>query len=99
MLRLLGGRLLIMDRLHKVGICSPSRCFGCLTPSPECVNHVFCTGDIAKLVWGLFEVMVGVFSTASTVRHKLINWWLKLVTGPYLRYIVQLLPSLICWNL
>ncbi|XP_027103043.1 uncharacterized protein [Coffea arabica] len=74
MLRLLYGRLPLMDVLHKFKVLGLSRCFCCsLNPSPGTINHVFCTGEMAKQVWGCFEGLIGGFSAAFTVRHKEIS--------------------------
>ncbi|XP_071926144.1 uncharacterized protein [Coffea arabica] len=99
MLRLIGSRLLVMDRLHKLGIVGPSRCGCCLYPGQESLDHIFCTGEAAKRIWGYFEGVVGGFQESFTVRHKLVSWWLRPTRNPYLQYLFRLLPSLICWHL
>ena len=100
MLRLLYGRLPLMDMLHRFGVLDLSRCFCCnLNPSPETINHVFCMGEVAKQVWGCFEGLIGGFSAAFTVRHKVMSWWVKPTLNNYLDFILRTLPSLICWNL
>ena len=49
MLRLLYGRLPLMDVLQKFGILGPSRCFCCnLSSSPETINHIFYTGEVVS---------------------------------------------------
>ncbi|XP_071940080.1 uncharacterized protein [Coffea arabica] len=99
MLRLVGFRLPVMDRLHKLGILGPSRCFCCLYPCQESIDHIFCTGVAAKRIWGYFEEVIGGFWDSSTLRHKLVSWWLRPTRNRYLLYLFRLLPSLICWNL
>ncbi|XP_027122034.2 uncharacterized protein [Coffea arabica] len=100
MLRLMYGRLPLMDVLHKFGFLGPSKCFCCsLSPSPETISHIFCTGEVARQVWGCFEGIIGGFSEALTIRHKVMSWWVKPNTNPYLGFVHRILPSLICWNL
>ncbi|XP_027170444.1 uncharacterized protein LOC113770234 [Coffea eugenioides] len=70
MLRLLGGRLPVMDILHKFGVVGPSRCFCCSFPCQESLDHIFCTGEVARRIWANFEVVVGGFGVSSTIRHK-----------------------------
>ena len=49
MLRLMYGRLSLMDVLHKFGFLDPSKCFYCsLRPSPKTISHIFFTGEVAK---------------------------------------------------
>ena len=77
MLRLMSGRLPVMDILHKFGVLGPSCYFCCLHPSQQSINHIFCTGEFARQVWGFFEVVIGGVSNSLTTRHKVITWWLK----------------------
>nr|XP_027082465.1 uncharacterized protein LOC113704792 [Coffea arabica] len=99
MLRLVGSHLPVMDRLHKLGIFGPSCCGCCLHPCQESSDHIFCTEEAAKRIWGYFEGVIGGFQESFTIRHKLVSWWLKPTRNPYLQYLFRLLPSLICWNL
>ena len=99
MLRLVGFRLPVMDRLHKLGIHGPSRCFCCLYPCQESIDHIFCTRVAAKQIWGYFEGVIGGFRDSYTLRHKLVSWWLRPNRNRYMLYLFRLLPALICWNL
>lgn len=73
MLRLIGSRLPVMDRLHKLGILGRSRCFCCLHPCQESTNHIFYTEVAAKRIWGYFEGVIGGFRDSPTARHKLVS--------------------------
>nr|XP_027083712.1 uncharacterized protein LOC113706014 [Coffea arabica] len=99
MSRLVGSYLLVMGKLHKLGIFGPSCCGYCLHPFQESSDHIFYTGEAAKRIWGYFEGVIGGFQESSTIRHKLVSWWLKPTRNPYLQYLFRLLLSLICWNL
>ncbi|XP_027172427.1 uncharacterized protein LOC113772083 [Coffea eugenioides] len=99
MLRLLGARLPVMDRLQKLGVVGPSRCFCCSFPCQESLDHIFCTGEVPRQIWESFEVVVGGFGVSSTIRHKVIGWWLKPTRNPFLQFLFRVLPSLICWHL
>ena len=74
MLWLLEFQLPLMDVLYHFRIHGPSNCLCCCNPDMESVNQIFCTGDLSKYVWQLFEGMVGRFSSASTVWHVLAQW-------------------------
>ena len=95
----MNGQLPVMDVLHKFGVFGPSRCFCCWHSSQETINHIFCTGEFARQVWGFFEVPIGGFGAAFMIRHKVINWWLKSGRTSYIRFLFRILPALICWNL
>nr|XP_027120587.1 uncharacterized protein LOC113737577 [Coffea arabica] len=73
MLRLLQGRLPLMDRLKRFGVCGPSKCLCCQNPQEEDLNHVFCSGEGARLVWRHFESTAGEFSGVHTVLWKVRN--------------------------
>ncbi|XP_071925956.1 uncharacterized protein [Coffea arabica] len=49
----------IMDRLRRFGLRGPSRCWCCREPREEDLEHVFCSGKGARLVWRHFEIQDG----------------------------------------
>ncbi|XP_071912305.1 uncharacterized protein [Coffea arabica] len=65
----------------------------------ETIDHIFCTGEVVRSIWGYFEEVIGGFGSSSMIRHKVVSWWLQPAQNPYLQYLFRLLPSLICWNL
>ncbi|XP_027169406.1 uncharacterized protein LOC113769130 [Coffea eugenioides] len=99
MLRLLQGRLPLMDRLKRFGVCGPSRCLCCQNPQEEDLNHVFCSREGARLVWRHFESTVGEFSGVHTVRHMVWSCWLRRGTNDRVKFLQNILPSVVCWVL
>ncbi|XP_027069890.2 uncharacterized protein [Coffea arabica] len=99
MLRLLQGRLPLMDRLKRFGVCGPSRCLCCQNPQEEDLNHVFCSGEGARLVWRHFESTAGEFSGVHTVRHMVWSCWLRRGTNDRVKFLHNILPSVVCWVL
>ncbi|XP_071939195.1 uncharacterized protein [Coffea arabica] len=99
MLRLLQGRLPLMDRLKRFGVCGPSRCLCCQNPQEEDLNHVFCSGEGARLVWHHFESTAGEFSGMHTVRHMVWFCWLRRWTNDRVKFLQNILPSVACWVL
>ena len=66
------GRLPLMDVLHKFGFLGPSKSFCCsLRPSPKTISHIFCTGEVARQIWGCFEGLIGGFEGRTKVDQKL----------------------------
>ena len=88
-----------MEELQRLGVCGLSRCFCCEKLGLDSIDHVLCVGEILRQVWVSFQVEVGAFATPSMIKHAIIQWWLRLATNKLLRFVYQVLPSLICWHL
>ncbi|XP_071940011.1 uncharacterized protein [Coffea arabica] len=99
MIRMLSGRLPVMESLQRRGVCGPSRCSCCVNPAVESVDHVFCAGDVPRWVWNSFQVEAGDFVHVSTVKHAVIQWWMRPAKNKLMKLLYQILPSLICWHL
>nr|XP_027127775.1 uncharacterized protein LOC113743906 [Coffea arabica] len=99
MMRMLSWRLPVQDVLQRFGVCRPSRCVCCQNPRLDSTDHVFCTGEVPRQVWQSFQVEIGEFTTHSTLKHAVIQWWLWPAKNMKLKLVYQLLPSLICWHL
>ncbi|XP_071923146.1 uncharacterized protein [Coffea arabica] len=66
MLRMLSGRLPVMEALYRLGVCGPSRNACCVTPAVESIDHIFCAGEVPRQVWDSFQVETRVFAYAGT---------------------------------
>nr|XP_027072034.1 uncharacterized protein LOC113696849 [Coffea arabica] len=78
--------------------CGPTRCHCCTEPGEEGINHTFCTGKVAKAVWSSFEDP-GEASRVSTLRHRVIWWWLRQGQNVYLKFVYRLLPMIPYWEM
>ena len=95
MLRLLQGRIPIKDRLRRFGLHSPSQCWCCQEPREEDLEHVFCSGEGARLVWRHFEIQDGELEGVHTVRHLVWSWWLKGGSNIFLKFLHGTLPAVV----
>nr|XP_027099065.1 uncharacterized protein LOC113718354 [Coffea arabica] len=99
MLRLLLGRLPLPDRLCKLGFHLPSKCFCCYSASEESIEHLFSNGHIASTVWNYFGAACGLAFPGSSLRPRIVGWWLSSQHSEIRRYIGSILPSVVCWNI
>nr|XP_027101811.1 uncharacterized protein LOC113722787 [Coffea arabica] len=76
MLRLLLERLPLPDRLCNLGLHLPSKCFCCDTASEESIEHLFSKGHIASTVWNYFGASCGLTFPGSSLRSRIVSWWL-----------------------
>ena len=65
----------------------------------EMLDHIFCTGGIARHVWSAFDLHFGESTPIFTVRHMVLTWLLRLVPNLFLAFVYRILTSLICWEL
>ncbi|XP_071902759.1 uncharacterized protein [Coffea arabica] len=99
MLRLLLGRLPVPDRLCKLGLHLPSKCFCCSSASEESIEHLFSNGHIASTVWNYFGASCGLSSPGSALRPRIVGWWLSSHDSEIQRFIGHILPSVVCWQI
>ncbi|XP_027098892.2 uncharacterized protein [Coffea arabica] len=88
MLRLLRGRLPLPDALCRLGFHLPSKCFCCHGASEESIEHVFAIGHVASEN-----------SPSSSLRARIVDWWLRSHNSAIRRFICLILPSFICWHI
>lgn len=48
MMRVLVSRVPVMEVLQRFGVYGPSMCSCCSNPGVETMDHVFCTGELAR---------------------------------------------------
>ncbi|XP_071921800.1 uncharacterized protein [Coffea arabica] len=99
MLRLLLGRLPVPDRLCKLGLHLPSKCFCCSSASEESIEHFFSNGHIASTVWHYFGASCGLSFPGSSLRPRTVGWWLSSYDSEIQRFIGHILPSIVCWQI
>nr|XP_027122759.1 uncharacterized protein LOC113739671 [Coffea arabica] len=100
MLRLLLGRLPLPDVLCKMGFqMRPSKCWCCPEGACETVEHAFSEGQAAKEVWSYFTGLCDIMYGGSSLRARVVAWWMSSPCSAYRRLIFRLLPSFICWHI
>ena len=99
LLRLMRSHLPLDDVLASYGFHLPSRCSCCSSPQTESLGHLFLEGGLATTVWSFFGSRCGVGLNVGHVQGWLGNWWLKLVESDRLKFVLRLLPSLVCWHI
>ncbi|XP_071929043.1 uncharacterized protein [Coffea arabica] len=99
MLRLLLGRLPVPDRLCKLGLHLPSKCFCCASASEESIEHLFSNGHIGSTVWHYFGASCGLSFPGSSLRPRIVGWWLSSYDSEIQRFIGHILPSIVCWQI
>ncbi|XP_071918841.1 uncharacterized protein [Coffea arabica] len=99
MVCLLRGRLPLPDALCRLGFYLPSKCFCCHGASEESIEHVFAIGHVASEVWSYFGGLCGLNSPSSSLRARIVDWWLRSHDSATRRFICLILPSFICWHI
>ena len=85
--------------LYKFGIHGPSKCQCCLQPSEESIQHLFSLGMLAQDVWRAYELPLGLWDFETDWRKRCTQMWQINGFKRFSKFCIQLLPSLICWNL
>ncbi|XP_071939020.1 uncharacterized protein [Coffea arabica] len=99
MLRLLLERLPLPDRLCKLGLHLPSKCFCCDSASEESIEHLFSKGHIASTVWNYFGALCGLTFPGSSLRSRIVGWWLHSYDSEIQRFIGRILSNIVCWQI
>ena len=89
-------RIPIDPVVRKLNVSGPSMCDCCFNAEEE-TNHLFSSGSRAKEVWKYFENSLGMLQTPKELRPKCIYWWTGNRKNKIWSFILQMLPSTICW--
>ena len=99
MLRLLLRRLPTPDVFGKMGFHMPSKCFCCHNGANETLEHLFSEGQIAMEVWTYFTGLSGLQTVVSTLRARVVAWWMVGPRAEKRRILFRILPCYICWHI
>ncbi|KAG2685816.1 hypothetical protein I3760_10G143300 [Carya illinoinensis] len=87
-------------RITDMGVALASRCDCCARGSLEMLDHVLCSGDVAKAVWEKATVTLGVRCMGfSSWRARVSAWFSCAKRSSQREILVGLIPSLITWRL
>ncbi|XP_071940464.1 uncharacterized protein [Coffea arabica] len=93
------GRLPLDDVVRGLGVQVASKCFCCTAAAGETLEHVFSTGQITTAAWAYFQNICGIVHSGSGTRSHLLAWWLSSPASGRLRFLYDIVPSFICWNI
>ena len=92
--------LSVDEKIRNTGIPIVSKCNCCLMGHSEDLNHVLCNGDIARKIWHLAAVNLGVHMGVFLTWNDQINFWFRRAgKSSQIRLIFGLLPSIVSWKL
>ncbi|XP_071920691.1 uncharacterized protein [Coffea arabica] len=99
MLRLLLEQLPIPDVFGKMGFHMPSKCFCCYNGANEKLEHLFSEEQIAMEVWTYFTGLSGLQTIMSTLRARVVAWWMVGPRAEKRRILFRILSCYICWHI
>lgn len=92
------NKLPLDDFFRRLGYLMASKCWYCVNPMEETVQHLFFTSDAAKRIWSYFLSHAGIAVERITFHQAVTKCWTASVI-PRLQPILQALPSIIVWEL
>ncbi|XP_070005983.1 uncharacterized protein [Nicotiana sylvestris] len=92
------AKLPLDDFLKKVGYCMPSKCWCCVQPDEESLQHLFFRSETSKTTWKYFLSREGIAVEGITLHQAITKCW---TTNVCLRLkpVMQALPSCVVWEL
>ncbi|XP_070012994.1 uncharacterized protein [Nicotiana sylvestris] len=92
------AKLPLDDFLKRIGYCMPSKCWCCIQPDEESLQHLFFRSETAKITWRYFLSRAGIDVEGLTLHQAIIKCWTANVCLR-LKPIMQAFPSCIVWEL
>ncbi|XP_075097807.1 uncharacterized protein LOC142175134 [Nicotiana tabacum] len=92
------AKLPLDDFLKRVGYCMPSKCWCCLQPDEESLQHLFFRSETARTTWKYFLSRAGIAVEGLTLHQAITKCWTANVCLR-LKPIMQALPSCVVWEL
>ncbi|XP_060216649.1 uncharacterized protein LOC132644109 [Lycium barbarum] len=96
--RLWKFKLPVDEVLETIGINIVSRCYCCIEPRQEILDHLFLKGDFATTVWNWFSSAAGILMNCCQVKHAVKLWW-NAKCHYKLRPIQKAVPAIILWQI
>uniref|UniRef100_A0A1S4AMC6 RNase H type-1 domain-containing protein n=1 Tax=Nicotiana tabacum TaxID=4097 RepID=A0A1S4AMC6_TOBAC len=81
-----------------MGYAMPSRCWCCVQPGEETLQHLFFTSFAVKKVWSYFLMHAGIKIEGLSMHQVIVKCWTLTVISR-LQPIFQALPAIIMWEL
>ncbi|XP_071900959.1 uncharacterized protein [Coffea arabica] len=76
-----------------------SKCLCCPNGAIETMEHVFSEGQCATAVWNYFASMCGLTQVGSSLRARVVAWWLSPPRAEKRQLLFTIMPSFICWHI
>ncbi|XP_070008763.1 uncharacterized protein [Nicotiana sylvestris] len=91
-------KLPLDDFMKRVGYCMPSKCWCCVQPDEESLQHLFFRSETAKTTWKYFLSRAGIAVEGLTLHQAITKCWTANVCLR-LKPVMQALPSCVVWEL
>ncbi|XP_070017599.1 uncharacterized protein [Nicotiana sylvestris] len=92
------AKLPLDDLLKRVGYCMPSKCWCCVQPDEESLQHLFFRSETTKTTWKYFLSRAGIDVEGLTLHQAITKYWTTNVCLS-LKPVMQELPSCVVWEL
>ncbi|XP_075088118.1 uncharacterized protein LOC107829005 [Nicotiana tabacum] len=92
------AKLPLDDFLKRVGYCMPSKCWCCVQPDEESLQHLFFRLETAKTTWKYFLLRADIAVEGLTLHQAITKCWTANVCLR-LKPVIQALPSCVVWEL
>ncbi|XP_016486311.2 uncharacterized protein LOC107806632 [Nicotiana tabacum] len=92
------AKLPLDDFLKRVGYCMPSKCWCCVQPDEESLQHLFFRSETTKTIWKYFLSRAGIDVEGLTLHQAITKCWTAKVCLR-LKPVMQALPSCVVWEL
>ncbi|XP_019253806.1 PREDICTED: uncharacterized protein LOC109232489 [Nicotiana attenuata] len=92
------AKLPLDDFMRRLGYFMPSKCWCCVQPKEESLQHLFFRSETARVVWYYFLSRAGITVEGLSMHQAITKCWTANVC-PRLKPIMQALPSCIVWEL
>nr|XP_016509454.1 PREDICTED: uncharacterized protein LOC107826922 [Nicotiana tabacum] len=92
------AKLPLDDFLKRVGYCMSSKCWCCVQPDEESLQHMFFRSETAKTTWKYFLSRAGINVEGLTLHQAITKCWTANVCLR-LKLVMQAIPSCVVWEL
>ncbi|XP_070006061.1 uncharacterized protein [Nicotiana sylvestris] len=97
--RIFRKRLPFDDAISKFGTSIVSRCFYCNHAQLETMQHVFNGSDTTQFIWNEIGKPLGMKHQLEPIIRTFKRWWDTKTTNTIHKQIMQIEPTIICWEM
>ncbi|XP_070047509.1 uncharacterized protein [Nicotiana tomentosiformis] len=99
-LKMLKNKLPFYNIISRIGIEVDTKCCCCCADAKdETIHHTFLDGILARIIWNVFGIPLGIPWEPGSIRTQMIKWWTVKPKNGLHKDLLKIIPIFILWEI
>ncbi|XP_075095479.1 uncharacterized protein LOC142173737 [Nicotiana tabacum] len=99
-LKMLKNKLPFYNIITRIGIEVDTKCCCCCADAKdETIHHTFLDGNLARIIWNVFGIPLGIPWEPGSIRTQMIKWWTVKPKNGLHKDLLKIIPIFILWEI